>query len=197
MSSWLTYFFIKGMTFYNYTIDWTRSIIHHTVDFGKYIKGYFDTDYTTWYLLPEHSLPISHKYIKNVIYPRWKYSATRHLLTQATGTDIFHCYPIEWLSAILSVQSYHHKKIDEYNLDDFLEKLRICSDGSFLPTLRELFLTWCIHTHHWFSAEDRIVFNVIDTHGDLKYYSIDDPSISFIIHNKKMRIGRITENCVQ
>lgn len=197
MSSWLTYFLIKGVTLYHHVVDHVTSIVYHTVDFGKYIKGYFDTDYTTWYLLPEHSLPLSHKYIKNSIYPRWKYSATRHLLTQSSGVDIFHCYPIEWLSAILSIRPPHGQHLNEYNMDDFLEKIRICSDGSFLPTLRELFLVWCVHTHHWFSAEDTVTFNIIDTHGDLKSYSIDDPTISFFIHNKKMRIGRITENCIQ
>jgi hypothetical protein len=197
MSSWSTYFFVKGMTFYNGMMDWISSMIYHTVDFGKYIKGYFDTDYTTWYLLPEHSLPLSHKHIKNSIYPRWKYSATRHLLTQSNNTDIFHCYRLEWLSSNVMIQSQQHRKIEEYSMDDFLEKVRICSDGLFLPTLRELFLIWCIHTHHWFSAVDAVIFNIIDSNGDLLSYSIDDPSICFMIHNKKMRIGRISENCIQ
>ena len=188
MVQWISYLFIKGMTLWNTLTDWVSTLSYYTMDFSKYIVHYFHKDHSTWYLLPQHSLPLSHKNIKNCISPQWKYSASRHILEQSNPRSLLSTYSIDWLSATLSIQSYENKKIDEYPMDEFLEKLHILSDGSILPTLRDLFLIWCCDTHYWFSQADHVLFNIIDSNGESRSYPIDHSSFSFIIERTKLKI---------
>lgn len=197
MVQWTSYLFIKGMTLWNTLTDWFSAISYYTVDFTKYVSDYFESEHSTWYLLPQHSLPLSHKHIKNTICPQWKYRSAHRRLEQSDPSSPIYIYSIDWLSASLSIQSGHDQKTDEYSMDEFLDHLRIVSDGSMVPTLQDLFLLWCIDTHHWFSGKDLITFHIIDSNGDSQSYSIDDPSLSFIILHKKLRIKHTYEDCTR
>lgn len=195
MVHWTSYLFIKGMSLWNTLTDWISTVTYYTTDFSKYILDYFHKDHSTWYLLPEHSLPISHKYVKNTISPRWKYYASTRQLEQMNPSSPIYHSSLDWLSATLSITSHRDSKIDEHSMDELVQQLRIVSDGSCSPTLRELFLLWCVDTHHWFSGEDHIEFHIIDSNGEFKSYELDDPSLSFVTINTKLRIAHVSENC--
>lgn len=196
MVQWTSYLFIKGMTLWNTLTDWFSSIIYYTMDFSNYIINYFHTDHSTWYFLPFHHLPLSHTHIKNKITPQWKYSASRRILEQSNPSCMLTTYSIDWLSASLSIENDEDKNTYEYSMDDFLEHVRIRSDGCTLPTLNHLFLIWCIHTHHWFSGRIMVYFKVIDSNGEFHSYLSDDYSLSFHIHHNKLQIKKKSEHSI-
>jgi hypothetical protein len=74
-------------------------------------------------------------------------------------------------------------------MDDFLQDLVIMSNEQTLPTLKELFLVWCIHTHHWFSSSDTVIFEVIDHDAEFHLYDITNPRWVFSVVDSRLRIA--------
>jgi hypothetical protein len=188
MVQWTTYFFVKGMVLWNTLTDFFFAAKHHVVDFTSHVTSYFRKSHSTWYLLPHHSLPIHQRYIKNKIEPCWRYNGSSSTLV-AHNVEEPTCYTINWLSASLRIQSQIDMKWDEYPMDDFLQDLVIMSNEQTLPTLKELFLVWCIHTHHWFSSSDTVIFQVIDHDAEFHLYDITNPRWVFSVADSRLRIA--------
>lgn len=190
MVQWTTYFFVKGLTLWNILTDWFVSTKYNICDFTSYIARYFNKENSTWYLLSNHSLPIHHSHIQNKIHPRWAYHRSTSTLMAHTIEDPYK-YTINWLSACLRIQSYDDTKWDEYPIDDFLQSLTIMTNQDTLPSLKDLFLVWCIHSHHWFSSHDTVLFQVIDNNGDFHIYDINNDKWTFSVYDTRLQITKI------
>lgn len=193
MVQWTTYFFVKGMTLWNNLTACFYTISHNVVDFTSYMMNYFHKNHNIWYLCPNHTLPLSHNHIKNRIHSQWIYNSHLHILSQKQLESTSY-KKIKWLSATLIIRSHQDNQIDEFPIDDFIHDLNICCNDDTLPTLKELFLIWCIRTKHWFDTKDEIIFQIIDHEGELQNYNINDTNLFFIEDKNKLIIRKLIEN---
>jgi hypothetical protein len=161
-----TYLFIKCLTFYISVKESTQKVIRNLYGFFHHVFQYWKKTNKIWLLMDDHTLPLSLDMIHNEIESSWYYHSESNILSQ-TKEVCPHSYSLSWLSAKLII---HHT---EYDMDEFLSQYRVHTVGEIYPTLTVLFLSWCIHSKHWFLPHTPVIFEVIDAVGDEKQYVLE------------------------
>lgn len=190
MAGWKVFFIIKMMTMWNYLCELYTSTKERCQNFYYYLKDYFYGHHDMWLFIPGHSFPLSMNNLNNMIHVNWIYDNLDNTLTLGINDDVdlVHCR-FSWLSAkIRVIQSHAENECIEYIIDDFIEKFRINTLESSVPTLYMIFMCWCAYTKHWFKPDDHIEFHAIDDMGEEIILTIEDNNESLIIRRNKIYV---------
>jgi hypothetical protein len=189
MASFKTLLLVKLLTIWNYLQETTHSAWEKAVNFFYYMMDYFHGHHDTWLFIPGHTVPLSLNNLYNMVHVNWIYNNFDTSLKLGGVQDHEICAAVSWLSAKIRV--IHFDKPDEaydYDIDDFLSKLRVHTISDITPTFYEVFLCWCTHTKHWFKTNDIIEFHIIDDMADELVIGLDDMSRILTIRNKKLYV---------
>jgi hypothetical protein len=189
MASFKTYLLVKIMMIYNYLNDTYNNYSYKFWNFYDYISDYFSGSHDTWIFIPGHTLPLSINHLYNNCMAIWKYDNIKcllELLRDEEDDDIC-IVKFSWLSATLRITSYENNETYqyEYDIDKFLEHLRIKTSMNSIPTLQTIYLLWCTYSKHWFPENSDINFIIIDDNGEEHTLSVQDNNNCLEIkHNK-------------
>ena len=148
---------------------WYEYITQSVSRFTRHMIHYFEDP--TWYLL--HSgIPVysGHSvYLPEAVW-QMKGLELRRMTTDTMDASAATCgasaavafassaatygrYAVAWLSATLLVRSENDKACaEEYEMDSFLEHLRILMSSTDSICVHDLYMAWCIHTQRWIST---------------------------------------------
>ena len=150
------------------------SLFHTCTTYFSYIRQYvfykyehikqwfYNYDYSTWIFLPGHTLPLPLSVISNQPTYQWKYNTENNKLICNTKKPVIPC-KLSLLSAKLLVTQ--HDRVQEFDLDPFLETFQIYTDGEHLPTLKMIIMAWCAQHKLWFPATYAMNIEYIDHMG--------------------------------
>lgn len=176
------YYLIKCMSLWNKIKENTINLYNRLYYFCYDIISYFNDDYNTWAFIPGGVLPISINNIKNNIEYTWLYSSTTNTLTYMDSSKQ---YKFAWLSAKIVIYENENTAL-EFDIDSFLNTLHIQTIETKLPSLTQLFITWCIYTKQWFKLTSIIEFNIIDNQGENRILTLSTHNNCFYIDNNKI-----------
>lgn len=166
------FLFVKCLTIYNTIVEYLNNVKYNIIDFYEYIRSYFEGQHDIWIFIPQHSLPLPMNYLNNVNNSIWNYDNNTCLL-DFNNTSEKTTVKFSWLSTKLqvkykdtSITDEHWFYEHEYEIDKFIENLRIKTNKDFVPTLEMIFLIWCIYHKHWFPGDASVNFIVITSDGD-------------------------------
>lgn len=190
MVSLKTLILIKMMTLWNYLVELCDDIIDRSYNLYLYIANYFLGHHETWLFIPGHTVPLSLNNLYNKIHVNWIYDNYFNSLkyTGENKDNIVHC-KCSWLSTKIKITLSHQSDhTDEYDIDDFLEKLSIYTVEDFPPSLYDIFMSWCIYTKHWFKPDDIVEFHIIDDNGNEIILNLLEDVNPFLIRQQKIYI---------
>lgn len=166
-------FLIKAMTIWNWFRDFCINTTIRTTRFYEYLKAYFKNHHDTWLFIPGHTLPLPVNNLRNEVNGSWIYDNSDYTLTLCTDSPLTTSSKFSWLSASVRISDPLLDGVTtEYNIDTFLEQLRIMTDYEQCPTLSTLFLVWCAHNKHWFNNNCRVEIKAINEMGDEEILNI-------------------------
>lgn len=175
------------MTVWNWLCDFCINTSIRTVRFYEYLKAYFKNHHDTWLFIPGHTLPLPVSNLHNEVNGSWIYDNSDYTLTYCTELSITQQCKVSWLSASVRITDpLFNGAITEYNIESFLEQLRIHTVGDVCPTLSTLFLIWCAHNKHWFNNNCRIEIKAINEMGDEEVLNINATNIRLHIRRNKI-----------
>lgn len=152
--------------------------------FQKYdhIKQWFyNYDYSTWIFLPGHSVPLPASLISNHPTYEWKYDKHNNKLVYNTNNPIT-SYTLSVLSAKLLIKQ--HDRVQEYDLDPFLETFHVYTDEEHTPPLKMMIMVWCARNKIWFPATYGMSIEYIDHLGNTLVADLSQDYMFNIQHNK-------------
>jgi hypothetical protein len=167
MTNFRLLFLIKAMTVWNCLRDFCINTTIRTVRFYEYLTAYFKNHHDTWLFIPGHTLPLPVSNLRNEVNGSWIYDNSDYTLTYCTELSLTQDCKFSWLSASIKIKDpLFNGVVTEYDIDTFLEQLRIRTIGDVCPSLSTLFLIWCAHNKHWFNNNCHVEFKVINEMGD-------------------------------
>lgn len=190
MASWKTIFIVKCMTFWNWITALFDSVIDKTESIYYYMKDYFYGHHDTWLFIPGHTFPLSLSNLYNTIHVNWIYDNYTNTLklTKEVNDETLLCR-FSWLSANIVIgDPLKPDGVDQYNIDDFIEKFTVETKGNITPTLYMVFMCWCAYTKHWFRPDHNVEFHVINDMGEEVVLTIDDHNNSLVIKRNKIYV---------
>jgi len=208
MASIKTLLIVKILTLWNYISELYKKFKNETIYFLTYLGNYFQGSHDIWVWLESSMYPISIDKVDNRVFIDWYYNNHTKLLdhyTKDNENEVF-C-KCAWLSANVRIIDFNvsSEQAVEYNIDDFIEKFRIKTSTDKVPTLSTIFLSWCIHSKHWFSASSYVEFNIIDEMGETISINLDEHNesleikynkICVIVHNADEKLVNFTNQLV-
>ena len=178
-------FLVKMMTAWNWIRDFYINTTIRTTRFCEYMKAYFKNQHDTWLFIPGHTLPLPVSNLRNEVNGSWIYDNSNFTLMSCTKSSTINVCKFSWLSGLIRITDPLVRDIvNEYNIDTFLENLRIHMDGTLCPTLDIIYMAWCAHNKHWFSYNCKIEFKVITELGDEQIIPINSHRLRFNARNK-------------
>ena len=193
MTSYKTYTLIKLMTLWNTFNQLYTSCITKTQKVYKYILDFYYGHHDIWIFMNGHLTPVSFNNIHNVVEPEWTYDAYNNELKLFSKDNELNTYKFSWLSSKIRISDIDPiKTYKEYEIDSFIENLKIKTDTNNPPTLFLIFMCWSIYTKHWYKTSHNIEFYNITDMGDEEVLNLSKHNTSLQIKNKE--IYAIIEN---
>lgn len=190
MASYTTIAIVKLMTLWNYICMLYSNTKTSCKNMYSYIYDYFHGSHDVWVFIPGHTIPVSLSNLENTARVNWVYNNNNNTLTfstdKITETSIS---KISWLSAkIKIINKYDTDEIFTYEIDDFIEKFKVCTLTTIPPALYMVFLCWCAYSKNWFSHSSIVEFHIIDDMGDEHILSFKEHLANFTIKRNKLYI---------
>jgi len=178
-----TYLFLKYMAIRKWMYECVRQPI---TQFCSYLIHYQSNP--VWMIHEHHTLPYSH--ITQPINGARTYHETTNVLSYGIHTEMVRT---SWLSVKLVIvdQQANH----EFDIDPFLETLRIHTLPLHPPTLTDIYLAWCAHSKQWFPNTAIVQFHIIDHEGNERMLTRRADDTSLEIRNGKV-YDCVLKNCV-
>jgi len=164
MVKYRSYLLIKSITVYNSIEKFFTSAKKRLYDFFHYMLSYSND---RWLLLDDHTLPIKDTDVKNILISPWYYFSSKNRLCYKKQSVTPIHYKLTWLSAKIVIEDQDHE------IDTFLESFRMITD-EVTPSLKFVFLSWCIYHGYWFKTTTDIKFHIIDNTGEEVVLSLTD-----------------------
>jgi hypothetical protein len=158
----------------------TKKIYKYIIDF---YYGYNDV----WMFMNNNLTPISLSNIDNYIEPDWTYLTSTTELKLTTNDEI-NSYKISWLSAKIRIYNINNtdNSYNDYEIDNFIENIRIKTNSNNPPTMSLLFMCWSIYTKQWFKISNRIEFHIITNMGDEEVINLNEHNNCLQIKNREI-----------
>jgi len=169
-----TYLFLKYLAIQKWLYEGIRQPI---IKFYSYLTHYQPNP--VWMIHEHHTLPYSHV-IKPIDGSRTYHEST-NVLSYGNHTEMVRT---SWLSVKLVI--VNQNKSHEFDIDPFLETLRIHTLPIHPPTLTDLYLAWCAHSKQWFSNTAIVQFHVIDHEGNERMLTRRSDDTCLEIRNGKV-----------
>ena len=157
------------------------------IDFYRHVRSYKKT----WLIFPGYAVPhsaITHMHrITHHTYNTWvydvKHSTLKQCMDHSTDHSLIVC-KLSWLSVKLVVitETARH----EYDMDPFFQQFRIHTLSTGIPTLHDIYMSWCISTSYWFPVTNTIQFHLINHLGEERMIPLTRHMISFDIRQRKL-----------
>ena len=160
----MNYIALQSILLWNWLHTMRISFYHRVSSFFMHLVDYWYDRYNTWIFVSHDSIPIPLSHVTHHNFGEWCYHSTTNNITYLKGSDAQE-YTIKWLSAqlIIDVDELHH----EYDIDDFMSTFTIHGpDPSTVPSLRMIYVCWCITKKKWFSSNAMITLIIIDSEGN-------------------------------
>jgi hypothetical protein len=141
--------------------------------------------------------PISLNNISNSVDPEWIYDMNTNELKYITDNNDINFYKFSWLSSKIRITSQKNTELyNDYEIDNFIENIKIKTNTGNLPSLSLLFICWCIYTKNWFKTNDKsnIKFHIITNMGDEEVINLTEHNTCLQIKNKEI-VSVIPKNC--
>lgn len=190
MVSFRSFLIIKALTLWNSIHTWLNKFVNETTCFYYYIKNYFSGHHDIWVWISGQSLPLSLDKVNNNIYIEWYYNNHTLLLDHYSDNDENEVFAkVSWLSTTVRIEDPSNAGIiQEYNIDDFINKFRIKTSADKVPSLYTIFLAWCIYKKNWFSADSYVEFRIIDDMAEDVSINIEEHNTSLEIRQNKIYV---------
>ncbi len=161
---------------------YTLQILNNIITSFSYSYGFCNKYYkllsnimngysNTWCFISGNSFPILKSTISNIndLKVEWEYNSINSILYNTSyeeGEDA--------IQATLKVLSMNININDKtYNIDDFIEHLKIKTSSIRAPTLNLIINIWCIFSNIWYSTSDKITVDIIDNNGDCRTFDVN------------------------
>jgi hypothetical protein len=165
-------------TFTSY-FSYVRQYLFHRYEHVK--QWFYNYNHISWVFLPGHSLPLPLSVISNQPTYEWKYDTQKNQFMYQTQKPLISC-KLSILSAKLLVKQ--HERVQEYDLDSFLETFQVYTDGEHVPTLKMIIMAWCAHHKLWFPATYAMNIEYIDHLGNMLIANLSQEHNITIQQNK-------------
>jgi hypothetical protein len=188
MTSFKTQLVLQLLSVYTVIYDISHIFIVTLVDLYNYLNSYIKGYNDHWAFIKGCNLPLPKLYIFNKVDINASYDNRNiefEILNPNSNTEPVQECKYSWLSAKLRINDKDW--ISEFEIDDFLHKLKIITYDNNVPSLRTLFILWCIYSRYWFKMDRQtdIEFLIIDDMGDEHTLNIFDA------HCFNIKSGRI------
>lgn len=200
MVSFKTYILLKSILIWNTLANIYNITIKQSTNIFNYIKDYIYGYNDMWIFVPGHTFPLSLTNLNNLIYVYWMYDNNTSILAHNASTSLnmdaynledYNTYKLSWLSAKIIIKDSDSNKIEEYNIDDFIDTFRVHIRSNNIPTLYTIFMCWCIYTKYWFKLNDMVELYIINDMGDDITININDPKNRLCIKGNMLDINNI------
>ena len=181
-----TYLTIKLITWWSYMSTIYTSIYNKCYNIYNYLEDFFYGYNDMWLFIPGHTYPLSLNNLSNDITANWIYNNHNNTFTNCIEENRCN-YKLSWLSAKICIRNVDiPNEITEYSIDDFIEKIIICTTSTSILSLYHVFLCWCIYTKHWFKFTDDVKFHIIDDTGTEYILNFNEHNNYLFIKNNKI-----------
>lgn len=157
-----TLIFITCLQWWVSIKEWCYSVTLKCKSFYCYLSLYSSRN--KWFLLSTNNLPlpVPALSITNNSAATWYYDSHQNTLTYLKENPTSIC-KFSWLSAKFVILDGDTRT--EYDIDDFVQHLRIHTTDTVCPQLNDLFILWCIHSKQWVSS-CTVQCHIIDYMGE-------------------------------
>lgn len=170
MVHWTTSLFFTLYSIWDHTKELGYYTLSSVRQLWRYLTILRKGTHKKWLLIDDHSLPLLMAHTSSPVEASWMYDEYTSTLTYCKDAPTHPC-TLSWLSTKITVV-IQDKAVD-YDMDPFLEKFRILTDPSVVPSLRTIFLSWCAHTRNWFPPHCIVQFHIIDHEGQERMLSLN------------------------
>ena len=176
-----TSIFIACITSWISINEWFHHLKNTCNSFYHYLTGY--SSQYQWLLLPSREFPLVTplRSITNTSVATWKYDSYHTILTYMKDYPSIIC-KFSWLSVKIVILDGDIR--NEYDMDAFLQQLRIHTIDDVCPQLNDLFIIWCIFIKHWFSPLCTIQYHIIDYMGEERILTLGGLDRMILYENK-------------
>lgn len=172
-----SYLFVSSMKLWNWATDKCIQAKNRISNVYHDLSYYLQNKHNMWIFPNDHTLPLPASHVSNNVPAKWIYFSNE---LQYIGVEkhLESC-KLSWLSAKISITDGASEQ--EFDIDPFMNKFRVKTIPTVVPTLTIILLAWCAETKQWFSAHSKIHFHIIDDEGN-------EHTLSLYVDNNRLEI---------
>jgi hypothetical protein len=183
-----------SLNMYIFFNEWYNTIYTSVYNLYTYLEKYYYGLNNIWFFITGYDMPVPISNINNIndVQYSWKYDNNCNILSYTAINTIpseFNEYELAWLSAKIRVGS--DDESSEYDIDIFVENF-VIKTSHYLPSLKTIFICWCIYSRLWFSIEENIEFIIIDEMANENIININDDTRH--LRFKRVGAGHLNHN---
>jgi hypothetical protein len=175
MASYKTSLIVMSINMYIFFSEWYNSIYNSIDKLYRYLVQYYNGLNNIWIFIAGYNMPLSINNIENSIEYTWKYNNNHNTLSyniwNEPNPSDFNEYELAWLSSKIRIDNGNEST--EYDIDNFVENF-VIKTSHYLPSLKTIFMCWCIYSRLWFSTTDIVEFIIIDEMANENIININD-----------------------